>query len=257
LAENVVDNPVTFSLNLRLGESVSRVTVAVPARPMWGAELLPIIQQFDDAVVALGETESRREGVQVSCRPGCAACCRQLIPVGQLEAPRLAQLVAELPPERRLIIDERFAAARERVIAAGLLTRLEQADQHTDSADRVALGVDYFALRIDCPFLEDERCSIYADRPVACREYVVTSPPEQCWSPTLDAIEAVPISVHVSATLYRFNGSESSQPAKWRPLILALDPSADDANSDKASESDPPPVPGPELFRRFLRQLSE
>ena len=39
------------------------------------------------------------------------------------------------------------------------------------------LGREYFQLGIPCPFLEEESCSIYHDRPITCREYLVTSPP--------------------------------------------------------------------------------
>jgi hypothetical protein len=38
----------------------------------------------------------------------------------------------------------------------------------------------YFEARIPCPFLEDERCSVYADRPLVCREHAVTTPPALC-----------------------------------------------------------------------------
>jgi Fe-S-cluster containining protein len=34
-----------------------------------------------------------------------------------------------------------------------------------------------------CPFLEDESCSIHPDRPLVCREYLVTSPAELCAGP--------------------------------------------------------------------------
>ncbi len=41
----------------------------------------------------------------------------------------------------------------------------------------------YFHLGIACPFLEDESCSIHADRPISCREYLVTSPAVNCADP--------------------------------------------------------------------------
>ena len=49
----------------------------------------------------------------------------------------------------------------------------------------------YFAAGIPCPFLEEERCGVYDERPVVCREYAVTSPPELCerLEPGLEAVE--------------------------------------------------------------------
>jgi Fe-S-cluster containining protein len=38
----------------------------------------------------------------------------------------------------------------------------------------------YAGLKIPCPFLSEGVCRIYEQRPLACREYFVTSPPEWC-----------------------------------------------------------------------------
>jgi hypothetical protein len=35
-------------------------------------------------------------------------------------------------------------------------------------------------LNIACPFLMNKRCSIYAERPLACRNYVVLNDPAEC-----------------------------------------------------------------------------
>ncbi len=59
----------------------------------------------------------------------------------------------------------------------------------TDSARKLA--IDYLYERIPCPFLEEERCSIYSIRPLICREYMVTSPPEHCFDPA--TLKAVPV----------------------------------------------------------------
>lgn len=38
----------------------------------------------------------------------------------------------------------------------------------------------YFGLDLPCPLLADGVCSIRDDRPLACREYLVTSDPAHC-----------------------------------------------------------------------------
>jgi hypothetical protein len=62
------------------------------------------------------------------------------------------------------------------------------------------LGHLYFEPAIACPFLEDESCSIHPDRPLACREYLVSSPASACAHPSPESIERVdlPLLVHHS-----------------------------------------------------------
>jgi Fe-S-cluster containining protein len=238
---------VEFRLNLAQGESRSVVTAAVPKRALVADELLPVLYRIDDAAVALAEVESRRDGKEVSCRVGCAACCRQLIPVSEHEARRIADLVAALPDERRREVEERFERVVGELASRGLADRLLVADQVESEDDRAELGHEYFALRLDCPFLEDERCTIYADRPIACREYLVTSPPENCWSPESTPVDAAAVSTHFSAALYRFREDGSGGVARWMPLVYSL----------RVSSSQPPApaatMAGPDLFRQFMR----
>jgi Fe-S-cluster containining protein len=112
------------------------------------------------------------------------------------------------------------------------------------------LGLDYFRLGIPCPFLENESCSIYADRPLACREFLVTSPAENCRNPGPDNIAKVPLPAMLSETLYRFGATGERQPAFWFPLVLALRYAAEHANEQE------PKTQGVELFQRFLRHAA-
>ena len=42
------------------------------------------------------------------------------------------------------------------------------------------LGRWYAALKLPCPFLSDGLCTIYEQRPTACREHIVTGSPSLC-----------------------------------------------------------------------------
>jgi Fe-S-cluster containining protein len=238
---------IAFRLNLVQGESRAVVSVALPTGAIPADDLLPVLYQFDDAAVGLAEAESQRQGKHVSCRVGCAACCRQFIPVSQHEARRIARLVANLPDDRRREIEERFEHATGQLEQHGLLERAVAADQLESEAQRAELGHAYFELGLACPFLEDERCTIYCDRPMACREYLVTSPPEHCWSPRTKPVEAVPVAANISAALYRFGDDGSPGPARWIPLIWSLKWTSDQRPGDA------PKLPAPEVFRRFMR----
>lgn len=128
--------------------------------------------QLLDAARALvdGDVDGigRRPEISISCGPGCGACCRQAVPVTAAELRAIRVWLDALPDDERQGHDERIAAT-----AAAL-----------DAADAEAIGTGderaYFALGIACPFLVDESCGIHPARPLACREYVVTSDPTHC-----------------------------------------------------------------------------
>jgi Fe-S-cluster containining protein len=110
--------------------------------------------------------------------------------------------------------------------------------------------MQYFRQGIPCPFLEEESCSIYPDRPIACREYLVTSPPEHCAEPATDAVRGVQLPLKVWTALARFDKVlPSAQTIRWVPLILAPDWAAE--NPEEAD-----PRPGPELARELFDYLT-
>ena len=89
-------------------------------------------------------------------------------------------------------------------------------------------GMDYFSLGIACPFLEDENCSIHDDRPTSCREYLVTSPAENCARPRAETIKHVPVPVQSFATLAGLESEGDEKTLPWVPLGLALEYAAEE-----------------------------
>jgi Fe-S-cluster containining protein len=250
-AKQVSEPTAEFRLNLSFGQSRREVTIRAPMKPLDQTELLPILQQFDNEVVALAEEETARTGKTISCCAGCGACCRQLVPVAPAEARRLAVLVESLEEPRRTAIRERFADAVASYEHAGLLDRMATADEIPDEAARGEFGLAVFRVGVACPFLENESCGIYPDRPLACREFLVTSPAENCRNPGPDNIERVALPAQLSETLYRFGPAGERQAARWMPLVLSLRYAQDAAASEPL-----PRQPGGEFVQKFLGQLA-
>ncbi|MEX2188430.1 MAG: YkgJ family cysteine cluster protein [Pirellulales bacterium] len=244
------DATAEFRLDLAFGESRRAVTLRATMAPLDQTDLLPILQQFDNEVVALAEEETARVGKTISCCAGCGACCRQLVPVAPAEARRLADLVASMDDERRAMIQRRFADALGAYERAGLVEEFSTAHRIPDEETRGEFGLAYFRVGVACPFLENESCGIYADRPLACREFLVTSPAENCRNPGPDNIERVKLPAQLSETLYRFSSSGERQPAEWMPLATALRYAEDHADSPLPRQA------GGEFVQRFLAQLS-
>lgn len=119
--------------------------------------------------MALSHALPQADGETVSCRKGCGACCRQVVPLTPPEAFHIEELVEGAPAARRRKLDLRFRIVTRRLKREGM-------DRHP----LFHHAADYFRLGLACPFLEDESCSIHAARPLVCREHLAVSPAENC-----------------------------------------------------------------------------
>ena len=240
----------TLSSHLRLSVGTLSIAapVTVPAREVRAEAVLPSLQGLVDRVVEAAEAQVRQAGAAISCRKGCGACCRQLVPVSTTEARAIAALVAGQPPARRTRLRARFADVGRRLRDAGLAPVLLDPARREDRPDR-ALSVAYFGLGLACPFLEDEACSIHRDRPLACREYLVTSPAENCRNREQEGVTpvAVPkLSVAARGLEAADDGTDTS--THWIPLALALEHVEVAARSRQR-------LSGPQWIQRFLGRL--
>lgn len=221
----------TATLRLAMGDLRIAHPITVPNAAVPAAEIVPALQGLVNAVV-----EAAEAGKAVSCRKGCGACCRQLVPVSRTEGERLLRLVDSFPPERRKTLTTRFAAAEAAIDAAGLAQRGGRTDRE--------LSLAYFALGVPCPFLEDESCSIHPERPLVCREYLVTSPAELCSGPAQEGVTPVGVpKVSVAARGLQDDGDD------WFPLARLMAWGRTRARKTIRRT-------GPEWVQRFLKGLS-
>jgi Fe-S-cluster containining protein len=221
----------TATLRLTVGDLSIAHPITVPNGAVAATAVLPALQGLVNATVAAAE-----RGKDISCRKGCGACCRQLVPISRTEGEALLALVEAMPGKRRAAVRARFADAEERIAAAGLADRGTRSDRE--------MSVAYFATGVPCPFLEDESCSIHPDRPLVCREYLVTSPAALCAGPAQEGVTPVRVP-KVSLAARRLQDESET----WFPLAMLF----------AWSRQPRPPAqrrPGPEWIQRFLRSLT-
>jgi Fe-S-cluster containining protein len=186
----------------------------------------------------------KKEGREVSCKRGCAACCRQLIPISAPEAFRLADQVLALDDRTRDQYLGRIDAAESAVEAAGLMQELEAIAGGGTIGDVKALAARYFEKWIDCPFLHEESCLVHAERPLVCRDYLVTTPAELCSSPARNKVRTIPTPPVLSVPLSRPAASltasalsaQTAAPAKPTAPAVSPAPTAH-ARMDSATTS--------------------
>jgi Fe-S-cluster containining protein len=239
---------VSGTIELRvLGEAV-KLDLTVPDAPVSTTTMLPVLQGMTNTLVAHAARQAERDGKAVTCREGCWACCRHLVPVSEEEARYLADIVAGLPEPRRSELQRRFEGALAVLSEAGLLEPLRDPGKRGERTLH-DLGMAFFELNIACPFLDGARCSIHAQRPLACREHLVTSAPQNCDRPTAESVEKLPIPASIFGALIKLAATPESKAARFVPLVLALEWASQ--NPDRAK-----PVPGPTILKQIVENLS-
>ncbi len=221
---------VTGNVVLRVHGEPLEMQLTVPAAPVKPQRMLPIFQQMSSAVVDLSVNSLAGDNIEVSCKAGCGACCRQAVPISEVEAYQLADLVAAMPEPRQSVIRKRFADALAHFVSIRWFDELtdlqDMASAHLPgfSPEKYTETVtNYMNEGIPCPFLEDESCSIHPDRPLVCREYLVTSPAENCANPTAETIKKVPIILKPSKALLKVGQTRNTEGLSSLMMIEALD----------------------------------
>jgi Fe-S-cluster containining protein len=240
---------VVVKFSLTVGDREMEASARVPAGPVRVADILPVLHNLASAVIAVGEEQAREQGKVISCRAGCGTCCRQIVPISEMDARYLAALVEAMPEARRARVAGRFRAAVARLEELGLIAKCREISRYTPD-ERLEIAMDYFFAGIACPFLEDESCSIHPARPMVCREHLVTNPPENCANPTAANTQMVPLPAKPSLALYRFTDGVGEDKWRYLPLVLALEWAAEHAGDEQ------PKLPGPEILMNFLRRLA-
>lgn len=212
-----------ISLHTPCGEVSTAVGVPTSFVPV--TAILPLMRSLGEEVQALELTRVRQTGHTVSCHKGCAACCRMLVPMSAPEAFALTDRIERLEqPERERLL-AKLDLAQQQLARAGVLKQLSALAESSDPPSDEAIepvNRAYYALRMPCPFLDNEACSIYEDRPAACRELAVTSPATDCQNMTSQTIRPVPVALRISTALSLLWADLTGTAPRLIPLPLAV-----------------------------------
>jgi len=200
------------------------VRVRIGSRSAGLGDVVPLARAVAEEITkktleALGSGQSR-----IACRPGCCACCHYLVPLSVPEALRLNHEIQCLPDFRRRLIQRECILEARRILEqgrAGAVSCHQECGATPTAEDLKALSQWYKNLSLTCPFLEDGLCTIYAERPISCREHVVTGSAGVC-SGQAGVAEVVRMPVYVTEVLGRLAAEleQTSVEAVMLPLVL-------------------------------------
>ena len=246
----MADERVQVRLRLPVAGQKVSVTVEADAAPGPSEMLLPALRSLSASFGTVGERYVEAQGKSISCGPGCGACCRQMVGVSASDARQLVSLLRSMPDERLATLRQRAIEGVERLRAAGLDDCLTNPN-HDGPEAAYERAIAYMKVGVPCVFLENEMCSIHAERPLVCREYLVTSDPRHCARPWADRefLEPVPLPYHMNRAMVRVDQDADDDP--WSVLLMLV--------YRALVENVVPPRgverPGEEWLKRFVNSL--
>lgn len=207
---DVLGRPVSFRINV-VRKQASLSDMIPLARALSTKLALAILDKF------------RESGKSVPCRKGCSACCSFLIPLSVPEVFRLRQEVLAMPPDQGKAVLQSCLETAE-----GILDRMpEDFDinelAQTNSEIQInRLSGWYTGLKLACPFLLDSLCTLYEQRPIACREHIVTGSAASCDLEKADELHIVQIPISVLECLGQLAAELEQSDIEAVMLPLAL-----------------------------------
>jgi len=165
------------------GEPVDLV-IAVRDEQARLADMVPLARAVSARITEKVSEMVRLNGGTIPCCKGCSACCNYLVPLAIPEVFRLREEVLAMPLVRQLIIEQGCLSAARRILGEQPPASFGEPGgvQAADSAAELlnTASTWYADLELSCPFLQNDICTIYQERPLACREYSVSGSSRAC-----------------------------------------------------------------------------
>ena len=167
------------------------------------SDIVPLARNVCDIIVQNKQKELQRLNITVPCRNRCSACCSYFVPVSVPEAFRIVEELNEMPEEKAKNILRLSLKAAEKMLADIPDNLILSDSAAVNSLEQFSRW--YHKLNIICPFLSDHSCTEYGNRPLACREHLVTGSSESCKNPGSDSTSPVEMPVSIFHVISRLS----------------------------------------------------
>ncbi len=187
---------ISFELDI-LGETV-RFSITVAQKQARLSDIVPLARTLSTKLALLVLDRLRRNGEFVPCCKGCSACCNYLVPLSVPEAFRLREELLAMPDEQgRALLQSCLDTAKKILDKKPKEFDINELEGAESQIQISQLGKWYAGLNLACPFLSDSLCTSYENRPIACREYIVTGSALLCEDEWTDESQMVQMPVNV------------------------------------------------------------
>ena len=168
------------------------------------ADIVPAARLLSTKIVQAVQRNLSRGGIAVPCREGCAVCCDYLVFVSVPETFRLMAEATMMPLERCGDMAQSCSQAAQPVheYLSEHIVGNESPRWDIVTAQQVKEFSDWYVTeKLPCPFLHGGLCTIYEQRPIICREHLVTGSASPCRIDGMDDKRKVRMPVRISNAL--------------------------------------------------------
>jgi Fe-S-cluster containining protein len=192
----IEQNTNIIGLNLNILGKPLHLDIAASDTKARLADIVPLATAVSEKIQHVITDNISANGQRIPCQAGCCTCCRFIIPLSVPEVFRMREYVfSRTTFEKNLIIRSFLLAARkvfQQKPPYFILDNPKNSEKSNIASKK--LSDWYLKLNLYCPFLCDGLCTAYEDRPVACREHLVTGSSRGCRGQKIKA-KVVPIPV--------------------------------------------------------------
>lgn len=205
---------ISFELDVA-GKTV-QFRIDVAAKQATLADMVPLARALSTKVALVVLDSLRENKKNVPCCKGCSACCSYLIPMSVPEVFRLREELSAMPTDYSSRILRSCLDTAERILDNKFESEDEQPKMNNVSEW-------YSGLEQACPFLSDELCTLYDQRPLACREHIITGQSFFCQPEHKGEPNVVPMPVSILEVMGKLSAEleQSEIEAVMLPLAFA------------------------------------
>lgn len=193
-------NRANIPFEVFVTDRILHFSIRMVSRPIPLSELVPMACQLSQAIVDATSRRIEETDCRIACRKGCASCCSYLVPISPAEAYHIRDEIFKLPPlEQRTLF--RSCQHTTRQLIDRRIPDILFSPTH-EHEERLKILSDWYKdLKLPCPFLVNHACCIYDFRPLACREYLVTSHSSKCLPESTERSTQVPMPLRIAEVL--------------------------------------------------------
>ena len=148
------------------------------------ADIVPLARTICSKINDIVIKNIQNNGGQIPCYKGCSTCCKRcLVPLSVPEAFRLKDDIDQSPTDKRHFIWRNCLIASHHLLkqkSTKKIIRHLSESTPDKPANLNHISDWYLSLKLVCPFLRHDVCTIYEQRPLVCREHLIIGSAEGC-----------------------------------------------------------------------------
>ena len=144
--------------------------------------MVPLARSLSAKITEVAVDKALLSGAKVPCNKRCSECCSYLAPLSVPQAYSLTEAIFVMPSAKRARVLKGClsVAQRAQMYRQPMRSYVPSPDPSGNKAPASTASDWHWDLGLGCPFLPDDVCTIYEDRPLVCREYYATGCARAC-----------------------------------------------------------------------------